>query len=88
MPERYRTGSPCLGPRGLVSIFSHARRQGNDETAYVAASHLRQLFGHRFEVPVWLEDDAWPDHAEGKLGKRCQVVRKEDLKDNLRGIVG
>ena len=68
--------------------FQHARRQGNDETAYVAASHLRQLFGHRFEVPVWLEDDAWPDHAEGKLGKRCQVVRKEDLKDNLRGIVG
>jgi hypothetical protein len=32
--------------------------------------------------------NAGPNHAKGKFGKRCQVVRKEDLKDNLRGIVG
>jgi len=47
-----------------------ARRQRDDEPPYGAAGHLRQFFGHRFEVPVWLEEDVWPDHAKGKLGKR------------------
>ena len=68
--------------------FQVSWRQGDDQTAYLAASHLRQFVGHRFEVPVWLEGDAGPDHAKSKLGKRRQVVRKQGLQDNLRGIIG
>jgi transposase len=38
-----------------------------------APERKRMITWPGFKVPVWLEDDARPDHVKGKLGKRRQV---------------
>jgi hypothetical protein len=46
--------------------------KGDDCEIHIASLVFEpeQTVRNRFEVPVWLEEDAWPDHAKGILGKR------------------
>jgi len=52
-----------------------------------AGGHLRQLFGDGFKVPVGLEADAWPNHAEGEF-REHQVLRQSGAKHHRQGIIG
>src|SRR5260370_24289233 len=77
------TQKPCRqGDRG-ADRFEVARGQGDNEPFDLARRNLRQLVGHRVDMPIRSKRRARTEHPKGKFDERAEIDREHGAQRQL-----